>query len=355
MNIDKKQLIKDLIHQAEDLPLRDDNELDALKRRAEMIIRKVFSGNSKYLDDLKAISFDPTWATGEYYEIESWKSGKQAFINLCKTMLDELTIFEAPEEAKRKVPPEKIAIGSIANFFGPMMGNQNIDRILKPFGFTELEGNKTQKIGQVLNSLYDSGDMEGIFAVISSLLKNHRLSDSSLVNLNSLIAPLGLTIEKGNLIKIKGEIPISGEKYITIKELPDDFYYDLIEYIDRAYSYNIFPAVRILNRKLLENLIVDLLRKRFGMSEIDLFYDTKNRRFHGFNVLLKNMKDKIEDLKPISAAIDHDFLNSINQFRISGNSSAHTIELHVTKEEIDKEKADLMFIVKVLSKAIKSL
>ena len=348
MNIDKKQLIRDLIHQAENLPLRDDNELDALKRRAEMIIRKVFSGNSKYLDDLKAISFYPRWATGEYYEIESWKSGKQAFINLCKTMLDELTIFEAPE-------PEKIAIGSIANFFGPMMGNQNIDSILKPFGFTELEGNKTQKIGQVLNSLSDGGDMEGIFAVISSLLKNHRLSDSSLVNLNSLIAPLGLTIEKENLIKIKGEIPISGEKYITIKELPDNFYYDLIEYINRAYSYNIFPAVRILNRKLLENLIVDLLRKRFGMSEIDLFYDTKNGRFHGFNVLLKNMKDKIEDLKPISAAIDHDFLNSINQFRISGNSSAHTIELHVTKEEIDKEKADLMFIVKVLSKAIKSL
>jgi len=91
------------------------------------------------------------------------------------------------------------------------------------------------------------------------------------------------------------------------------------------------------------------------MKEIELFYDTKNRRFHGFNILLKNMEEKLDDLSPVSTAIDKDFIKLVNKFRVSGNSSAHTIELRISREELEAEKEDLIYLVKVLSKAIMSL
>jgi len=55
-----------------------------------------------------------------------------------------------------------------------------------------------------------------------------------------------------------------------------------------------------LNRKFLENLIVDILRNKYGMKNIDLFYDTKKGKLHIFEVLLKNLNDRIDDLSNIS-------------------------------------------------------
>jgi len=218
MDINKSQLIKELISQARNLPLRDEGRLDALLRRAEMIIRRVFGDNSKYLDDLKTIQFYPNFApVDEDTEITFWESGQRSLINLFQTMIDELTLFNSSTETKRKIPPEKIAIGSIANFFGQMSGNQRIDKILEPFGFVGLEGNKTQKIGQVLNSFFDDGDRYGIFTILSALLKNHNLSESDLKNFETLIAPLGFAIEEENLVQKEGNFPITIKKYIAIR------------------------------------------------------------------------------------------------------------------------------------------
>ena len=125
--------------------------------------------------------------------------------------------------------------------------------------------------------------------------------------------------------------------------------------INKCYSFGVYSAVRILNRKLLENLLIDLLRKKFGMTEIDLFFDTGKGRFHDFSILLKNMDVKLGDFKPISTALDSRLLKKINEFRDSGNSSAHTIELQIEKGELDISKEDIIFIARVLSKVIKSL
>lgn len=239
-----------------------------------------------------------------------------------------------------------------------MLGNHNIDSILISLGFGELENhrNKMQKIEQVLKNLYEKNDRNGIFAVVSSLVQNHKLDDAQISSLDQLVAPLGLAMEDGSLIW-KDKNPIIHEQYIDLKEeeLPDSFYYDLMIDINKCYSFGVYSAVRILNRKVLENLLIDLLRKKFGMSEINLFFDTGKGRFHDFNVLLKNVNAKLDDFKPISAALDSKLLKKINKFRDSGNSSAHTIELHIKKEELDGDKDDIIFVVRVLSKAIKSL
>lgn len=93
--MDKIKLIQNLIDEIENLPLRNEMELDAFKRRAEMIIRKIFGDSSPYLKDLKFISFHP----GIYYSgmeqseyNESWSKGKSKMLNLFKTIEEDLTL-----------------------------------------------------------------------------------------------------------------------------------------------------------------------------------------------------------------------------------------------------------------------
>lgn len=150
-------------------------------------------------------------------------------------------------------------------------------------------------------------------------------------------------------------VSVSTKKHLDVKVLPGDFYIELQDQINRAFTYGIFPAVQILSRKFLESLIVDILRKKYGQQRVELFYDTSRRRFLGFEALLKNIHDRIGDFASTSPAFDEAFLKKIDEFREQGNSSAHTIELSLKKEDLEKDSKDLEYIVKVLVKVLNSL
>ena len=150
-------------------------------------------------------------------------------------------------------------------------------------------------------------------------------------------------------------IQITVEKLIDIKTLPHDFYYELRDQINKAYLYDILPAVQILSRKFLESLIVDILRKKYTMKQIDLFYDSKHGRFNGFNTLLCNISERIDYFKAVSTAFDKDFLKLVNNFRAQGNSSAHTIELNLDRNQIKTQGGELEYVIKVLVKVYQSI
>ena len=88
------ELVQSLIDEVNKLPHRDEEKLDALRRRAEMIIGKVFGESSKYLKDLNSIHFFPmVYPADEHYYNEMWLSGKSQMLNLFNTMLEELKLF----------------------------------------------------------------------------------------------------------------------------------------------------------------------------------------------------------------------------------------------------------------------
>ncbi|WP_287586593.1 hypothetical protein [Candidatus Borrarchaeum sp.] len=144
-------------------------------------------------------------------------------------------------------------------------------------------------------------------------------------------------------------------KYLDIEVFPDSFYGDLTDFINKCYMYELYPAVVVFSRKLLENLLVDVLRKKYGRHDVELFFDINHNRFHIFNILLKNFKDHINDFKPIIPHLDHNFIDKINIFRESGNSAAHTLEVHLSKGEIDNNKDELEFVVKTLIRLYNNL
>lgn len=104
----------------------------------------------------------------------------------------------------------------------------------------------------------------------------------------------------------------------------------------------------MLVRKLLENLLIDILRKRYGMQKCELFFDVSHGRFHGFNVLVKNINERIKDFKIIVPSLNHDFINELNKFRESGNSASHSLEIDVNEDDLMTEKDDLEQLIKTL-------
>lgn len=95
--MDSFEIIAGLKQQLSELPYQDTAKLDALRRRTEMIIRNLFGQTSKYLDDLKHISFHPMIIpSSETADMRSWKSGREEMENLFSTMEEELTLFQHP-------------------------------------------------------------------------------------------------------------------------------------------------------------------------------------------------------------------------------------------------------------------
>jgi predicted nucleotide-binding protein len=96
---DKIQLIESLLIDANALNFNDGN-LDKVKKRSEMISKKVFGDNTEYVEKQKKIRYSPSIVysgmdNGAYYS--SFQSGKSQLLNLLNVMLEDLKLTKALE------------------------------------------------------------------------------------------------------------------------------------------------------------------------------------------------------------------------------------------------------------------
>lgn|SRR4030067_2600291 len=137
-------------------------------------------------------------------------------------------------------------------------------------------------------------------------------------------------------------------KFLDLKGLPDDFYVDLVDDLNKAFAYGLYDAVNLFARKLLENLLIDVLRKRFHTRNIALYFDTTHGIARNFNTLVKNFSDNLADFKTVVSTLDATYVSALNKFRETGNAAAHSLETHITEADLQSKKQDLEFAVKLL-------
>ena len=138
-------------------------------------------------------------------------------------------------------------------------------------------------------------------------------------------------------------------KYLDVTLLPDDFYRDLVQQVNDCYRFSMYPAQLILLRKLMENLVIDLLRKKYGTADLGSYYDTGRGRFHDFAVLIQNLKDRASDFSSTTSNLEGAVFAQIQKFRSKGNSNAHTIDVHVTRKSLDELQSDATHLVKLMA------
>lgn len=141
------------------------------------------------------------------------------------------------------------------------------------------------------------------------------------------------------------------EAFIGPIPVQDSFYNDLIDDINAAYTNEIDDAVLVLSRKLLENLAIDLLRARYGLTDekITLFYNKDRRQFHPFSKLLDNLEDNISDFVYFSERLDAKTIDDLRDFKQQGNAGAHSIELNPSESEMNYYQNELNELAGILT------
>ncbi|ELZ16586.1 hypothetical protein C476_17012 [Natrinema limicola JCM 13563] len=149
--------------------------------------------------------------------------------------------------------------------------------------------------------------------------------------------------------------PVESEKqregdFIEIDDTDIDghFYPELVYEINLCYRVKADQAVLVLNRKLIENLIVDILRSVFSMDEIKLFYDIDNNRTHRLSKLIDNMKSRRSEIEKYGPSLDEDFFRAVDDLKYRGDASAHTIEDNPSQEDLESKSELATDVAKIL-------
>jgi hypothetical protein len=137
------------------------------------------------------------------------------------------------------------------------------------------------------------------------------------------------------------------EDFILWPTTPSGFYAKLVDEINSAAEYKLPNAVYILTRKLLENLIIDILRSKYGESKKELYQNTP-KRFLDFDDLIKNLRNNKLDFAYISTSLDDKFFGNLNFFRVQGNTAVHSIDCDMTIASLNNIKSKLNHTVQLL-------
>lgn len=161
--------------------------------------------------------------------------------------------------------------------------------------------------------------------------------------------------EKKQLISFEEDFDIkkilAKSDLIDIK-FEDIFYRNLNQEINKCYKLGAYTASFILSRKLIENLVIDILRKKYPQDEenLPIYYRAEAGRFHDLTLLLKNFEERKKEFGIDEETIE-EFFKLIKPFRPDANSNAHSIIVWGEKDNLDKLQIEKMtgLLIKILN------
>lgn len=201
-------------------------------------------------------------------------------------------------------------------------------------------------ISRFLIDVFNSDENTGLF-LINEIISQKTFDEPVISELNEI-----LKYFSDSNVSISDYVQsfqvLESVKFISLPNYPDNFYKKLIEEINFQYRTNHPMSLSVLIRKLFENLIIDILRKRYGTQDLPKYYDTSKRRFHDFSTLLINLQSNVNDFYFISPNLDQKFMSELNKYREFGNSGAHSIDVNLTIEEFTNKKENINYKVDLL-------
>ena len=135
-------------------------------------------------------------------------------------------------------------------------------------------------------------------------------------------------------------------KFVKMKN-KDHFYNVLTGEVNKAYASDMPNAVFVLSRKLIENLLIDLLRLKFK-TDTNIYYDKSRKRFQDLSVLISNLS-KRKSLFVVDERDIEKIVPRLNKLREKSNATAHSITEITKMDEInDYDIPELIVILERL-------
>lgn len=131
------------------------------------------------------------------------------------------------------------------------------------------------------------------------------------------------------------------EKILEIARFPTDdkLLGAHLDEINRAYTFKCYTSTFVLCRKVLENLIVSILRKKYPENKKEhkeKYWDLNRGRFLNFGALLKNFRDSSMDFGPEKQLVER-ICEKADRFKETADEMTHSLYHIATKKEIDEK------------------
>lgn len=216
------------------------------------------------------------------------------------------------------------------------------------------EGHIRNKVSVLANS-YPKTTPNGvahIFAQLRGLSVRQKLDKEDKASLPQV----EIVNQSTKVLKAK---PTSKPKQAVIISHPstDVFISGHIAEINRAYNSACYTAVFILLRKVVENLIIDILRAKFPTSSkkqnLELYYDKARGRYQDFSIILVNLYKNRVAFGPEEKAVEK-LYNKVLPLKNDANDKTHSwFHLVTKKKEIeDLEIPTIMALINAIEKSI---
>jgi len=151
------------------------------------------------------------------------------------------------------------------------------------------------------------------------------------------------------IIKIKRGNNKKGSKKIIefINYKTDNKFIKLhLDEINRCYTYNCYTASFILIRKIIENLIMEIIKKKFSGNikpEKELYLNLDGGKVHDLSILIKNLRKKTFNFDPLEKKLVLRILQLSEQFKDDANDKTHSLYHISSKLELDNKKPQGIF------------
>ncbi len=130
-----------------------------------------------------------------------------------------------------------------------------------------------------------------------------------------------------------------------------------IDEINRTYTYRCYTATFILCRKVLENLILNILRTKYPENWLEhrvKYVDMKRGRIVDFSVLLTNLGESSKDFVPPYDKLVNRICQLSEGFKDDANDMTHSLYHIASKKEIDENKfQEILDLIKKLEESEK--
>jgi hypothetical protein len=157
-------------------------------------------------------------------------------------------------------------------------------------------------------------------------------------------------VEKIVVKKNKKKTPSVNKKFLEY-DTTDKFVKGHIEELNRAYEAKCYTSVFILARKIVENLIIDILKKKYPekvKANKELYFDITKKRLKDFSVILQNLYDKRNDFGTENKAVEKLWQLAKN-LKDNSNNKAHSW-YHLVKKEKEVDDLDLKTVIDLIQK-----
>lgn len=132
----------------------------------------------------------------------------------------------------------------------------------------------------------------------------------------------------------------------------DPFRKGHIDEINRAYTYECYTCVFILCRKVIENMIIDILRKKFPPKKKEnkkLYFDIDKGRFKDFSIILDNFYKKRNEFDLDNKKIVKRIVDLAKSFKKEADDKTHSW-FHLVRKRREIDDIDIQGIIDLIKR-----